>query len=90
MYLSCFYRSLVAKSLAISAWSSPVICSPLPSAVDSQRYTYLNRLPLADSGNDSQEAIGIAIDRNIVIAEICREDGPVAVNSKYRWLLSGL
>ena len=70
-----------------------MICSPLPSAVDSQRYSHLNRLTLADSDN-SQEAIDILIGSNfywnIVIGEIRKgEDGPVAVNSKFGWLFSG-
>ena len=78
----------------ISALSSPVICSPLPSTVDSQRYSHLNGLTLADSGTNSQEAIDILIGSNfywnIVTGEVRRgEDGPVVVNSKFGWLLSG-
>ena len=77
--------------VVISALSSPVIFSPLPSAVDSQRYSHLNGLKLADSGTNSQEAIdGSNFYWNIVTGEVRRgEDGPVAVNSKFGWLLSG-
>ena len=80
--------------VVISALSSPVICSPLPSAVDSQWYSHLKGLLLADSGIDSQEAIDILIGSNfywnIVTGEVHRgENGPVAVNSKFGWLLSG-
>lgn len=66
---------------------------PLPSAVDSQRYSHLKGLTLADGGTDSQETIDILIGSNfywnIVTGEVRRgEDGPVAVNSKFGWLLS--
>ena len=64
-----------------------MICSLLPSAINSQRYAYLNGLALADHGNNSLETTDILIRSNfywnIVTGEIHRgEDGPVAVTSK--------
>ena len=82
--------------VTISALSSPVICSALPSAVDTRSYTHLNELPLADSGIDDKDSIDILVGCNYywstVTGELRRGDGeagPVAVSRKFGWLLSG-
>ena len=80
--------------VTISALSSPVICSALPSAVNVISYSHLNDLVLADSGTDEQGTIDVLVGSNyywaIVTGDLRRgEEGPVAVSSKLGWLLSG-
>ena len=50
--------------VTISALSSSVVCSALPSAADTRRYTHLNELPLADSGIDDKNLIDILVGCN--------------------------
>ena len=78
----------------ISALTSPVICSPLPSAIRIARYPHLCGLQLADDYSSVPGEIDVLIGSNfywsVVTGDTVRGDhGPVAVNSKLGWLLSG-
>ena len=80
--------------ISISALTSPVICSPLPSAVRVEKYPHLRGLQLADNCKGVNGEIDILIGSNhywsIVSGDALRgEHGPVAVNCKLGWLLSG-
>ena len=48
-------------TVAISAMSSPIICTPLPSAIETRKYPHLHDLHLADDGSDNKEGIDILI-----------------------------
>ena len=81
------------EPVAISALTSPTICSPLPTAIRVDRYAHLCDLQLADECSTPGEEIDILIGSNfywnIVMGEVVKADkGPVAVNSKLGWLLS--
>ena len=77
--------------VTISTLSSPVICSALPSAVNTGGYAHLNDLPLADRSINEKDSIDVLVGSNyywtIVTGDL--EEGPVAVSSKFGWLLSG-
>ena len=82
------------EKCSISALTSPVICSPLPSAVKIAEYPHLCDLQLADNYRGSRGDIDVLIGSNfywsVVTGDTVRGDhGPVAVNSKLGWLLSG-
>ena len=82
------------ERFGVSSLTSPVICSPLPSAVQVERYPHLCGLQLADDYSVTPGEIDVLIGSNlywsIVASDIIRGDhGPVAVNSKLGWLLSG-
>ena len=82
------------ESVAISALTSPVICSPLPSAVKVDCYPHLSDLRLADESDTPKGEIDVLIGSNcywsLVTGEVVKaEEGPVAVQSKLGWLLSG-
>jgi len=82
------------EAISISALTSPVICSPLPSAVHVDKYSHLRGLQLADNYNATSGEIDVLIGSNyywnVVSGDTVRGDhGPVAVNSKLGWLLSG-
>lgn len=79
--------------VTISALRSSVIFSALLSAVNVKGSTYLNDFPLADSGTNDKVSFDIVVGSNyywsIVTGDLQRgEDGPVAVSSKFGWLLS--
>ena len=81
------------ETVRVSALSFPAICSPLPTRVDASSYPHLHRLQLADC-SDSQDLIDVLIGSDyywdFVTNEIVRGDfGPTAINSKFKWLLSG-
>ena len=79
--------------MEISALNFPVICSPLPKRVDVNKYPHLQDLELADRSEIDQDAIDIlvgpdywdSVTGNLIRGENC----PIAVNSKFCWLLSG-
>ena len=82
------------EPVAIYALSSPTICSPLPTAIRVDQYAHLCDLQLADECSTPREEIDILIGSNfywnIVMVEVVKADeGPVTVNSKLGWLLSG-
>ena len=73
-----------------SALTSPVICSPLPSAVRIARYSHLGGLQLADDYSSAPGEIDVLIGFNfywgIVMGDTVRGDhGPVTVNGKLGW-----
>ena len=79
--------------ITIAALTFPVICSPLPAKVCTS-YAHLDGLELADepcsSGGSIDLLIGSDYYWNFVTGETKRgEEGPIAVNSKLGWLLSG-
>ena len=76
------------------AYTSPVICSSLPSLVNVSEYAHLKCLNLADSNSLHQGDIDILIRSDccwqVVTGEIVNGDGgPVAISSIFCWLLSG-
>ena len=86
-------RSGCEDAIKISALTFPVICSPLPGKV-SVNYPHLDGLELADEPFDAEGSIDILIGCDyywhFVTGETRRGDeGPIAVNSKLGWLLSG-
>ena len=82
------------EAISISALASPVICSPLSSTVHVEKYPHLRGLQLADNYNGARGEIDVLIGSkyywSVVSGDTLRGDhGPVAVNSKLGWLLSG-
>ena len=80
--------------ISISAIISPLICSPLPSAIEVDNYPNLQGLQLADECDQPQQGVDILVGSNlywnIVTGDIVRaQEGPTAVSSKLGWLLSG-
>ena len=79
----------------ITALSHPVICSPVKSPVNVNKYTHLLGLELADlSDVNASDSIDILIGANFyhefVLGETIRgASDPVAVNSRLGWLVSG-
>ena len=79
----------------VEALSFPTICSALPSSIDLSDHPVLNDLELADyNGNTGQNHIDILVESDfywsLVTGEIvCTESGPIAVGSKFGWLVSG-
>lgn len=74
----------------------PKICSPLSTNLDASRYPHLQGLDFADANivDGSQPTIDILIGSDyyfeILTGEKVRGDsGPVAVNSKFGWVVSG-
>ena len=82
------------ERIHLTALSVPVICSPLRSAVNID-YSHLERLELADPIDEDNEShidilIGSDFYWHMVSGDTTRgETGPVAVRSKFGWLLSG-
>ena len=86
------------EDVVITAASFPTICSPLQTMVEVNQYQHLQGLELADcnysdhdtSGNNIDMLIGSDFYWDVVIGDLVRaEKGPVAVSSKFGWLLSG-
>ena len=84
-----------SEAVEITACTSPVICSRLPTIINTSKYTHLEGLELADDYMDHKStSIDILIGSDhywsIVTGDlIAAEHGPVAVCSKFGWLLSG-
>ena len=79
--------------ITIAALTFPVICSPLPTKVCTS-YAHLDGLELADEPCSSGRSIDLLIGSDyywkFVTGETKRgKEGPIAVNSKLGWLLSG-
>ena len=86
-------RSNKNEDILISTLSFPVICSPLSTKIEVDQYPHLQGLQLADSPG-SNESIDVLIGSkhywDFVEGDIVRgEFGPVAIDSKFGWLLSG-
>ena len=78
----------------ISALSSPALCSPVSSRVDISSYLHLKGLSLAKGIGIANSRIDILVGADHcydnVIGDVIRGNGgPVAINSKLGWLLSG-
>ena len=83
------------EEIEISALSFPAICSPLQVPMEIDRYPHLQDLDLADASpsehsSDAHMLIGSDYYWNVIIGDLKRSNnGPVAVSSKFGWLLSG-
>ena len=84
------------KDIEIMALCFPKICTPLSMTLDFKRYPHLDGLVPADQSllDDSVTDIDILIGADyyfeIILGEIRRGDnGPVAVQSEFGWLISG-
>ena len=83
------------EEIEISALSFPAICSPLQVPVEIDRYPHLQDLDLADASpsehsSDVDMLIGSDYYWDVIIGDLKRSNnGPVAVSSKFGWLLSG-
>ena len=87
--------------ISVTTLVFPTICSPMSVRVDIDRYTHLQGLELADcliasesnhdhSGDTIDVLIGSDYYWEFVTNEIIHgEKGPVAVNSKFGWLIFG-
>ena len=87
-----------SKDIGISALCYPKICTPLSTTFDIARYSHLEGLEFADENLDNEDGSATNIDIligsdyyfDIVTGEIQRgDDGPVAVNSEFGWIVSG-
>ena len=86
-------KSEYDEPITVAALTFPVICSPLPAHV-STSYPHLHGLELADEPSSSENSIELLIGSDyywlFVTGETRRgEEGPMAVDSKLGWLLSG-
>ena len=97
----CDVNSLNLKSndgndIEVSAVCFEKICSPILTKIQLDKYAHLKGLELADSslsenGHDEIDTLrGSDSYYDVVIGEIVRgESGPVAVSSKFGWVVSG-
>ena len=81
------------EDFMISALSFPMICSALSTSIKVGQYPHLQGLQLADSP-DSNESVDVLIRSDyywdFIEGDIVRgEFGPVAIDSKFGWFLSG-
>lgn len=85
-----------SESVHLQAVGFPKICSPLWTKIDAYHLTELQGFELADHDPNSDGGkIDILIGSDhywkVVTGEIMRDgSGPVAINSKFGWILSGL
>ena len=76
-----------SEMLNITAYTSPVICSPLPTLIYSEEYEHLDGLELADGNyHDSHKPIDVLIGSDhywsIVTGDtVVGSHGPVALSS---------
>ena len=90
-------QTRVREDLELMALTFLAICSPLQMIIEVEHYSHLQELDLADvsSTNDHMsDTVDILIGSNYywdaVIGDVTRgKCGPVAVRSKFGWLLSG-
>ena len=80
--------------IEVSALTFPTICAPPATTISTHQYAQLEGLELADHSQfNGNNAIDILIGSDyywdIVTGEVLRGDGPIAVHSKFGWLLSG-
>ena len=78
----------------ISALNFPVICTPLGTNFNVADNPHLQDLDLANSPIDERQTIDVLIgsdhDWDFITGEVIRgENGPVAMASKFGWVLSG-
>ena len=86
-------KSEYDELIIVAALNFPVICSTLPAHV-STSYAHLHGLELADDSSSSENSIELLIGSDyywlFVTGKTRRgEEGPIAVDSKLGWLLSG-
>ena len=78
----------------ISALNFPLICTPLGTKFNVSDYPPLQDLDLANSSIDERQTIDVLIGSDhywdFITGEVIRgENGPVAIASKFGWVLSG-
>ena len=90
LYIQGLHRG---EPISISAMTSPLICSPLPSAIEVDNYPHLQGLQLADECDQPRDVdilVGFNLYWNIVTGDVVKaQEGPTAVGSKLGWLLLG-
>ena len=89
-------RGVSDERVELTALSFPTLCTNLPARVDLTQYPHLDNLEFADTLNSENEKepvdILIGSDRywDLVSGDIVKgTEGPIAVKSKFGWLLSG-
>jgi hypothetical protein len=94
--ISLNLKSNDGNDIEVSAVNFEKICSPIPTKIQLDKYAHLKELDLADSslsenGHDEIDIlIGSDYYYDVVIGEVVRgESGPVAVSSKFGWVVSG-
>jgi len=92
LYKLYLHNSQCSEKLEITALSFPVICLTLPFMSDVSQYSYLSGIQ--DTGGNAQSTIDMLIGSDfywqLMSSEIRQsEQGPVVINSKLGWLLSG-
>ena len=53
------------ETISISAMTSPLICSPLPPAIEVDNYAHLQGLKLADECDQPQRDVDIIVGSNL-------------------------
>ena len=94
VYQLYLYKPGSSKCTEIIALCFPDICSTLPSISNITQFDYLVGLQLADCSKYTRSSIDVLVGSDfywrLVINEVIQEgQGPVAINSKLGWLLSG-
>ena len=86
-------RASDGNDVVIKALKFPVICSPISATINLEHHPHLIGIPLADKSKIDDPIdilIGSDFYWDIVGSEMIRaESGPVAISSKFGWLLSG-
>lgn len=82
------------EEISVNALTFPTICSKLPTSIEINRYPHLQSLQLADDFESQNGTIDILIGSDyywdFVTGNVVKGDsGPVAVESKLGWILSG-
>ena len=88
------FKTCHDEILPISALNFPVICTPFETKFDISEYPHLQDLDLADSPSDDQRCINVLIGSDhywdFITREVIQgENGPLAIASKFGWVLSG-
>jgi hypothetical protein len=78
----------------ISALNFPVICTPFETKFDISEYPHLQDFDLADCPSDDRRCIDVLIGSDhywdFITGEVIQgENGPLAIASKFGWVLSG-
>ena len=89
-------RGVSDERVELTALSFPTLCTNLPARVDLTQYPHLENLEFADTLNSENEKepvdILVGSDRywDLVSGDVIKgTEGPIAVKSKFGWLLSG-
>ena len=88
------FKTCHGEIFPISALNFPVICTPLEAKFDISDYPHLQDLDLADCASEDRQSIDVLIGSDhywdFITGEVIRgETGPLAIASKFGWILSG-